>query len=223
MSEWIRHCIHVVGHMRPWRIGGALLIAGACGRTGLGLEEGELVVPPGGDSATDVAFDARSSPDAPPLVDAPPADSPPDSRLPGCEPTEEVCNGRDDDCNGRVDEVPPIPCPGGGQRYCVAGRMSQCPRRCELCIPGSERICFLSYCKYWAIQTCTADGRSFGTCHEHDPPPECRRIATDKRYSRELEQCCIDNGYCCLDEFDLDKDGNRSELLGNCEEILCSE
>jgi hypothetical protein len=101
--------------------------------------------------------------------------------------------------------------------------MSQCPRRCDVCIPGSERVCFLSYCKFWASQSCTADGRSFGGCREQDPPPECRKIASDKQYSRELEQCCVDNGYCCLDEFDLDRDGDRGEMIGNCEEILCSE
>ena len=77
-----------------------------------------------------------SIPDAPPLVDAGLTEPAPDSRPPGCEPSEEICNGRDDDCDGRVDEVPPVPCPGGGERYCVAGRMSQCPRRCDVCIPG---------------------------------------------------------------------------------------
>jgi hypothetical protein len=222
MPEWIRHCIHVVGHMRIRRLGALLLIASACGRTPLGLEDGELFEPPA-DDAAEPGVDARSFPDAPVLPDAAPADPPPDSVPPGCEPSEEICNGSDDDCDGRVDEVPPIPCPGGGERYCVAGRMSQCPRRCDVCIPGSARVCFLSYCKYWATQECSADGRSFGTCHEQDPPPACRRIANDKKYSRELEQCCLDNGYCCLDEFDLDRDNNRNELLGNCEEILCSE
>ena len=44
---------------------------------------------------------------------------------PGCAPTEETCNGRDDDCDGLVDEVPPEPCEGGGVSLCVAGRMSE--------------------------------------------------------------------------------------------------
>jgi len=88
-------------------------------------------------------------------------------------------------------------------------------------MPGSERICFLSYCKYWAVQTCTADGKAFGKCKELDPPSECSGVAKDKKYSKELEQCCLDNGYCCLDEFDLDNDGNDGEMIGNCEEVLC--
>src|SRR5215204_5746655 len=137
MPEWIRHCIHVVGHMRFWRLGSILLIAGACGRTGLGLDVGELFEPPEGAGGTP-GVDARSIPDAP-LPDAAAPEPPPDSAIPGCEPGEEVCNGRDDDCDGKVDEVPSIPCPAGGARYCVAGRMSQCPRRCDVCIPGSAR------------------------------------------------------------------------------------
>jgi hypothetical protein len=99
--------------------------------------------------------------------------------------------------------------------------MSACPARCETCLPGSERVCMLSYCTFWGIQTCTADGRSFGRCREHEPPPECRDIAREHRDSRELEQCCLDNGYCCLDRHDLDGDGNRSEMLGRCDEVLC--
>jgi hypothetical protein len=203
-------------------LGAILLIACACGRTGLGLDERDPFEPVEGEGGTP-SVDARTYPDAPEIPDATSPDPPPDSPVPGCEPSEELCNGRDDDCDGKVDEVPSIPCPGGGARYCVAGRMSQCPRRCDVCIPGSSRVCFLSYCKFWATQECSADGRSFGTCHEADPPPECRKIAKDQQYSRELEQCCIDNGYCCLDEFDLDRDNDRRELLGNCGETLCSE
>jgi hypothetical protein len=139
-----------------------------------------------------------------------------------CVPAPEQCNGRDDDCNGDTDDgIPAIPCPGGGERYCVAGRMSACPERCELCVPGSERICFLSYCEFWAVQTCTADGRSFGICREHGVPPECKPFA--KANSVKLEQCCIDNGYCCLDENDLDRDGNRREMLGNCTGVVCTD
>jgi hypothetical protein len=139
-----------------------------------------------------------------------------------CIPEQELCNGRDDDCNGRVDDdLAPIPCPGGGERWCIAGRYSACPTRCDLCIPGSERVCFLSYCTYWATQTCAADGRSFGTCREHEVPPECESTADRHKSSRELEQCCIDKGYCCLDEHDIDRDGNRSEMLGACGEVSC--
>lgn len=176
----------------------------ACSRTGLGLDDGE--------------FD--------PL--APDADRQ-DGSIPGldgtspstCVPSEEVCNGSDDDCDGQVDELPALPCEGGGYRFCVAGTLSQCPKRCETCMPGTERICFLSYCKYWAVQTCTADGKSFGKCREEDAPPECAKIAEDHKFSPKLEQCCLDQGYCCLDEWDLDGDGNSGEMLGNCDELSC--
>ena len=191
------------------------LVTGACGRTELdGLDFPAITVDA---SASGTGGTPALTPDAEP----PPVDVvlPPPEKT--CEPSEEVCNGRDDDCNGQVDEVAPIPCPGGGFRSCVAGRLSECPRRCERCIPGSERVCYISYCKYWASQTCAADGRSFGICREDDPPSECKKIADTKHDSPELEQCCIDAGFCCADEFDLDDDGDRGEMLGNCEEVAC--
>jgi hypothetical protein len=180
-------------------IAGALLLAAACSRTGM-LDDGEL------DAELDSGA-ALPGPDA-----AAPA---------SCVPSEEVCNGKDDDCDGQVDELSPIPCEGGGHRFCVAGSWSACPKRCDTCMPGSERVCFLSYCKYWAVQTCAADGKSFGKCREQDAPPECAKVADKQQYSAALQQCCLDQGYCCLDEFDLDNDGDTEEMLGNCAELSC--
>src|SRR6185436_11170782 len=158
----------------------------------------------------------------PPLVTKPPEKPP--VTVPNCTPTDETCNGEDDDCNGEVDDgLPSIPCAGGGERYCVAGRYSACPTRCDACIPGSERVCFLSYCDFWAVQTCAADGKSFGPCREHNVPPECKEVARAHKDSPELEQCCVDNGYCCHDEHDLDHDGNTSEMLGSCDEVSCTQ
>ena len=53
------------------------------------------------------------------------------------------------------------------------------------------------------------------------PAAALRRIARSKHASPELEQCCIDDGYCCLDEHDLDHDGNRREMLGACDGVRC--
>ena len=193
----------------PGRWGIALgvgLLAGACGRSGLLSDDNVWVDDP-------ARLDGSLPDTLPPL---------PDSTSPyTCVPTEEVCNGIDDDCDGLIDEVPSIPCEGGGEQYCVAGHMSECPTRCEACMPGAERICFNSYCKYWAVQTCAADGKGFGKCKEHDVPPECAAIAKDLKYSKELEQCCIDNDYCCADDFDLDHDGNTGDMVGRCEEVVC--
>jgi len=140
---------------------------------------------------------------------------------PVCTPREEECNGRDDDCDGVLDDLPPIPCELGGYRYCVAGRLSACPRRCERCIPGSVRVCFLTYCLFWGEQTCAADGRSFGPCQEESAPRACADLARSEGDSPALEQCCIDNGYCCHDRFDIDSDSDVTESLGDCEAVLC--
>ena len=157
--------------------------------------------------------DAAPSPPVPPPVG-------PDG---GCSPSPEVCNGVDDDCNGQIDDgLPSIPCPGGGARYCVAGRMSACPDRCDVCIPGSQVVCFNSYCLYWGERTCAADGKGFGPCREERPPADCAGVADDKKDSPELERCCVDHGYCCTDRHDLDGDGDRTELLGACGGVLCT-
>jgi hypothetical protein len=174
------------------------------------------------DDDTDGGLDAGS-------IDRPGFDAGPDSGRDGapvpigCAPAgDEGCNGTDDDCDGEIDEdLVPMVCEGGGTRLCIAGRWSACPRRCEHCIPGSERICFLSYCTYWGVQTCAADGRAFGPCAERRAPDECLSIALNRRDSPELEQCCVDNAYCCSDKHDLDGDGDRAESLGSCEGVLC--
>ena len=197
---------------------GSVWLLAACGRTG--LLEASLTDDsnaPGIDAGVDAAIDAA----VPPVPDAA-APAPDGSTGPApCQPTAEICNGVDDDCNGEVDDLAPIPCPGGGSRYCVAGRLSACPERCDVCLPGSERVCFLSYCLYWGTQACAADGKSFGPCREDKPPAECDAVARDHKDSPELEQCCVDNGYCCADTHDLDADGNRSEFLGRCDEVTC--
>jgi hypothetical protein len=201
----------------------ACLLA-ACGRTGLTAEGDfeddtveiaalpEASIEASVDAGADVVEDHAVAP-TPPTVG---------SATGVCHPAPEVCNGVDDDCNGKVDDgLATIPCPGGGSRYCVAGRWSACPERCDVCVPGSQRVCFLSYCLYWGVQTCAADGKDFGPCREQKPPFACNGVAEDHKDSPELERCCIDNGYCCADEHDLDGDGDRSEFLGRCDEVLC--
>ncbi len=140
---------------------------------------------------------------------------------PGCIAQAETCNGRDDDCDGAVDNLPAEACQGGGFRFCVAGRLSECPRRCDVCVAGSVRVCENSFCSFWGEQECAADGQGFGNCREAEPPPECKAIAKKFENSRQLEQCCLDNGYCCLDEHDLNGNGNRREMLGACGDVAC--
>ena len=139
-----------------------------------------------------------------------------------CVPTgAETCNLVDDDCNGLTDDLPAVACADGGFSYCVRGAMSECPRECQTCMPGSETVCFVSYCYFWGVQTCSGDGKSLSGCIEEPPPSACKDIAIDHQQSRQLEQCCIDEGHCCKDDFDLDNDGDTRDYVGNCSEVIC--
>lgn len=190
-------------------------LAGGCSRTGVLSEDAN--------SAPDEASESLAAPDLPvaAVEDAAPEVLEPDAQSSVCEPAEEVCDGVDNDCDGVIDDVPPVPCPGGGERSCVLGRLSECPDRCEVCIPGSRRVCFVNYCLYWGRQRCAADGRGFGPCREDTPPNACEDVAIQNQNSPALEQCCIDQGLCCLDEHDLDGDGDFTESLGECAQTTC--
>ena len=197
------------------------LVAAGCGRTEI---DPAWLAPT--DAGLDSPFDAPidlpvdrfdAPPDRP--VDPPGDAAPP----PGCVPQPEVCNGIDDDCNGQVDDgLPPIPCSGGGSRFCVAGAYSACPKSCEVCVPGSSVVCYQTICTHWGFQTCASDGRSFGRCTEAQVPSDCKTIAEQASPGPELEQCCLDAGYCCLDSYDLDNDGDRTEMLGQCGAVACT-
>jgi len=192
-------------------LAGVGLAALGCSRTSVGVAERE-----GLDAGVTARMDASRPP---PLRDAGP-DAPEVPIVP-CTPALETCNGTDDDCNGAVDDMAPVPCEGGGASFCVAGRMSACPRRCDVCVPGSTRECFTTLCTYWGTETCTADGRSFGRCREGDVAPGCEDVAQRSHDSPALEQCCIDRGLCCRDQFDLDGDGDRRESVGTCDGASC--
>ncbi len=103
----------------------------------------------------------------------------------------------DEDCGGGVE--PPPDC---------------------LCIPGTWRYCDTpTYCR-WGIQYCRDDGLEWGACNEiTDIPARCLPI--DGWYSPNAEACCIDEGLCCQDMWDLDRDGDTWESLGNCTNIVC--
>jgi hypothetical protein len=221
---------------RSRSIGAALLLLlAACARTGLhpgdvsesdepetsaGGREGNVVSSVAGMAGMPVMLPVAGAAGTPPQPTAGSPTQPVDDPN-VCRPQQETCNGRDDDCNGAVDDLAAQPCDGGGFRFCVAGRMSDCPKRCEVCIPGSVSVCQNPYCTFWGERECAADGQGFGNCRESEPPPECASIAGKHQQSPELEQCCLDNGYCCEDEHDLDNDGDRREMLGACEDIVC--
>jgi hypothetical protein len=210
-----------------WSIA-SLLLVGSCGRTELEPFGSQPI------TVMDAAVVFEHPPDVPPdvppdlaaeRVDAEP-DAPADHPVdhgPVCVPHDETCNGADDDCDSIVDEdQAAMPCPNGGNRYCVAGRYSECPRRCDVCNPSSTRTCFTSFCTFWGSQTCASDGRSWSSCaEERSVPDECKDVAEKMMKSAELEMCCLRAGHCCVDAFDLDGDGDRTEQLGHCEAVTC--
>ncbi len=188
-------------HSPSLAFGLAVGLAACGGRTPLLVAE-EIPPPAADDAGADGAV-----PDAAALehvVDAAPPRPPP-------PPPADPCAN-----------MPPIPCPGGGSQYCVAGHYSECPKRCAVCVPGSTRICFIAYCKSWGVQTCTTDGLSFGYCQEGSPPSQCESVADESRQSPALEQCCIDSGNCCQDLFDLNGNGSTSDQVGNCSGTTCN-
>ena len=181
----------------------------ACGRSGLDLGD-DLAVRGLDADAVDATADAEPHP----LVteDGGTAVPPPaPSAAPAPAPAPDPCTSR-----------PPVPCPGGGFQYCVAGSYSACPQRCAVCIPGSQRVCFLGYCDHWGTQSCTSDGMSFGYCQEQSPPSACDSLAKADHESAALEQCCIDNGYCCADDFHLSDAGAGAEQAGRCGSVSCT-
>ncbi len=192
--------------MRPAFV--VILVLAGCGRSGLSVPDDELI--PGD------PFDP-SDPDEP---DPLPEEDP-------CEPSEEVCNGVDDDCDEQVDEgQPAVACENGGDSYCVNGTYSECPRACQTCQPNSQRVCFVSYCTIWGEQRCDSDGRAWENCREDPPPAACRSDengfggAAD---GPETEECCIEQGFCCEDYWDLDDDGDTDEMVGACDGVSCGD
>jgi hypothetical protein len=190
-------------HVRAFAWQGSLVmsllaagVAVGCGRSELDLLEISAAVD-AGDELSDVD---GSAPGAPPVEAAAPPTPPADP----CA------------------DLPPIPCPGGGYKYCVAGSYSDCPKRCSVCVPGSRRVCLIAYCNYWGTQTCTADGQSFGYCVEGSVPPLCQAIADASHSSPALEQCCLDHGYCCKDTFDLNHNGDTGDQIGQCSSVTCN-
>jgi hypothetical protein len=188
--------------------------AAGCGRTELDVLDYYPPLAPVEDAAQDASepdagleaeAEAEAAPPVEHTVDTPDAAPPP------------AVTAAVDPCAN----MPPVPCPGGGYEYCVAGHYSECPMRCSVCVPGSSRVCFITYCKSWGVQTCASDGLSFGACEESSPPSQCAPSEVGDKPSPALEQCCINSGNCCQDLFDLNGNGDTSDQVGSCSGTTC--
>jgi hypothetical protein len=72
----------------------------------------------------------------------------------------------------------------------------------------------------WGTQACQPDGLEWGACEEVSAiPSEC--AAVDGWYSPTAEACCVEQGFCCQDMWDLNENGDSWESLGNCVDIAC--
>ena len=71
----------------------------------------------------------------------------------------------------------------------------------------------------WGLQYCASDGTVWERCDEVVIPTQCAAI--DYWYSPAAQACCVDNGFCCQDVWDLDGDDNVIEELGDCIDIVC--
>jgi hypothetical protein len=46
-------------------------------------------------------------------------------------------------------------------------------------------------------------------------------VASGQHDSAALEQCCIDHGGCCRDDWDLNHNGSTTDQIGNCSGVTC--
>lgn len=95
---------------------------------------------------------------------------------------------------------------------------------CEgcVCTPGSWRYSVDDggYGSLWAIPYCNEDGSGWGRTYEIPAIPEpCDLI--DHWYSPPAQECCIEQGWCCQDMWDMDSDGDIWESLGRCPDPIC--
>lgn len=160
-----------------------------------------------GSGLTDGSQLGDGTPGYDPYGDSPPADDPPADDPPGDDPPGDDPPGDDPP----ADDPPPEP-------ECVPTEID-----C-VCVPGSRRYCDdPMYCN-WGVQYCNDDGLSWGTCTETSMPDECEGwfggLFTDEEYDEDAEECCIESGFCCQDYHDLDDDGDWSESLGSCEDVI---
>ncbi len=100
-------------------------------------------------------------------------------------------------------------CEDDGSPYTITG---------ECCIPGAWRYCSTEHA-LWGIHYCEEDGEAWGVCSEVTIPADC--VHVDGWFSPDIEACCIEQGFCCQDTWDLDADEDLWESLGDCTDIVC--
>ena len=143
--------------------------------------------------------------------------------------------------------IPPRCMPGAGER--ATGATTTATARWTTC--RATPVTAVAFATASPVGSATARGAAKSACREafasartaiaptgasKSAPPTARAsapvakgfrrraapsIARNENNSPELERCCIDDGYCCLDVHDLDGDGDRRDMVGACEGVRC--
>ena len=175
------------------------------------------------DAPPDMAPERPPDLPAGPRTGSPPELPPPPPDGPVCVPKGETCNGADDDCDGRGrrEDRPRSPAPTAATASASAATTPNARAAARSACRAASAPASRRSARSGAPRRAPTTGMSFGACKESHAARACREIANRMMRSPELEECCIDNGYCCVDEFDLNNNGDRTEMLGRCEAVMC--